>query len=177
MSAHRLIVENTGLLRQAVSLLQQLNDDQFRRHDPAKYPSCIGKHIRHCVDHYDKFIAGLDAGKINYDERPRDTSVEIDRRVAIVRLQQLGEALQHIPKAVLSDTVFINSNESEHNNCSANWNVSSVARELQFLISHTVHHYALVAMMLRLQNVEVDSEFGFAQSTIKHERSRKLCAQ
>jgi hypothetical protein len=51
------------------------------------------------------------------------------------------------------------------------WCRSSVSRELQFLLSHTVHHYALIAMTLRAAGVELDEELGVAPSTLAYQRS------
>jgi uncharacterized damage-inducible protein DinB len=45
-----------------------------------------------------------------------------------------------------------------------------VGRELQFLASHTLHHYALIAALLRLQGVEPGEEFGVAPGTLEHRR-------
>ena len=42
------------------------------------------------------------------------------------------------------------------------WCASSVLRELDFLQSHTVHHYSLVAMLLRLHEIDPGEEFGVA---------------
>ena len=48
--------------------------------------------------------------------------------------------------------------------------VSSVARELQFLVSHTVHHDALIAAAARHLGVDVDSCYGIAPSTLRFVR-------
>ncbi len=45
---------------------------------------------------------------------------------------------------------------------------SSLRRELHFLLSHTVHHYALIAMILARHGVEVEPDFGVAPSTLRH---------
>jgi hypothetical protein len=53
------------------------------------------------------------------------------------------------------------------------WSDSSAGRELQFLISHTVHHYAVVAILLRLQGCDAAAEnpdFGVAPSTLAHRK-------
>ncbi|MFW6292999.1 MAG: hypothetical protein ACOC7V_11860 [Spirochaetota bacterium] len=39
---------------------------------------------------------------------------------------------------------------------------STVERELAMLASHTVHHYAIIALILRIQDVPVPEEFGVA---------------
>jgi len=45
---------------------------------------------------------------------------------------------------------------------------STLCRELEYLQTHTVHHYALIAMILRLQSVEPNANFGVAPSTLQH---------
>ena len=46
--------------------------------------------------------------------------------------------------------------------------ISSVGRELQVLSSHTIHHFALMAMTLRVLGVPVDPDFGMAPSTLRY---------
>ena len=48
----------------------------------------------------------------------------------------------------------------------------SVSRELQVLSSHTIHHFALIAMTLRLHGIEMDPDFGMAPSTLRYLASR-----
>lgn len=56
------------------------------------------------------------------------------------------------------------------------WVLSTLERELQFLASHTVHHYALIALTLRAQGVTVGTDFGMAPSTLRHSE-RERCAR
>ena len=53
---------------------------------------------------------------------------------------------------------------------------SSLGRELQFLQGHSVHHYALMAAMMRFSGEPVDDHFGVAPSTIVHEETVKESA-
>jgi hypothetical protein len=59
------------------------------------------------------------------------------------------------------------------------WAASSLARELQFTLSHTVHHYALIALILRLQGFAPPADFGVAPATLQQwQRERELvCAR
>ena len=57
------------------------------------------------------------------------------------------------------------------------WARSTVERELQVLLSHTVHHYALIAVALRLHGLEVDPEFGVAPSTLRYWQEQRACAR
>ena len=55
---------------------------------------------------------------------------------------------------------------------------SSTSRELQSLMSHTTHHFALIAMMLRTRGLSVERDFGVARSTLRYqERTAAACAQ
>jgi len=51
----------------------------------------------------------------------------------------------------------------------AGFSRSTIQRELQFLSSHTVHHFAIVAMILKIQGFETPDTFGVAPSTLKYE--------
>ena len=54
---------------------------------------------------------------------------------------------------------------------------TSVLRELEFLLSHTIHHYALVAVMARIQGCEPGPTFGVAPSTLKYQQAQAVCAR
>ena len=56
------------------------------------------------------------------------------------------------------------------------WSRSTLRRELQFLLSHTIHHFALIGLLLSFHGVEPGEEFGVAPSTLKHWRSQAECA-
>jgi len=52
------------------------------------------------------------------------------------------------------------------------WSESTVKRELQYLQAHTIHHYALIALILRIQGITPHDEFGVAPSTLRHHLRR-----
>ena len=51
---------------------------------------------------------------------------------------------------------------------------SSIGREMQALASHTVHHFALIAMTLQALGFHLDRDFGMAPSTLRYQASRKV---
>ena len=53
------------------------------------------------------------------------------------------------------------------------WPESTLERELYVLVSHTIHHYALVAVLLRTLGVDPGPEFGVAPSTLRHWEAAK----
>ena len=50
------------------------------------------------------------------------------------------------------------------------WAPSTMVRELQFLLSHTVHHFALISTMNSINNIATPEDFGIAPSTLAHRR-------
>ena len=57
------------------------------------------------------------------------------------------------------------------------WTSSTLGRELLFLLSHTIHHYALIDLLLREEGFEVPPDFGMAPSTLKHLERQPECAR
>jgi hypothetical protein len=62
--------------------------------------------------------------------------------------------------------------DAESNDVSDSFMESSLSRELQVLSSHTVHHFALIAVTLRAHGVQMDPDFGMAPSTLRHLASK-----
>ncbi len=166
-----LIADNIGYLQQALALLLGLSDELYSAAVPLAFQSSVGAHVRHCVEHYESFIGEWRTGQIDYDARPRDVRLERERTYAIKRIEADIAALQQMPRYDAEHPLRVkHASNAEHGTVAA-WSRSSVPRELQFLVSHTVHHYALIAMMLRLQGCEPSADFGVAPSTLKHRQA------
>jgi hypothetical protein len=167
------------VLEQGLSLLERIDDRLYAETGGLPVQSGVGSHFRHCIDFYQSFLVGIASGRIDYDRRERDTLVERDRVFAATRLRILINELQSLPPDGGEVGVLVSLEaESGESSESARWCPSTVARELQFLLSHTVHHYALVALVLRLQGFEPGEEFGVAPSTLKFwRREEAACAR
>jgi uncharacterized damage-inducible protein DinB len=152
-----------------VSLIRRLTDETYERCPAGAHRGGVGAQFRHCLDFYDCFLRGLETGQIDYSHRERDTRVETDRHHAIERFQAVCEQLSGLSTGHLERSVRV---KAEDVACGApEWSSSSPARELQFLISHTIHHYALIAVMLETQAYEVGRDlpgFGVAPSTLSY---------
>ena len=58
------------------------------------------------------------------------------------------------------------------------WTRSTGRRELQFLLSHTIHHYALIAVICNHLGVPLDPAFGVAPSTLRFQQQQGVtCAR
>ena len=168
LSAHNIVY-----LKQGLDLLRALNDDTYTAAQPPYHDSSIGDHLRHCLEHYTSFLGGLDAGAIDYDTRARDVRIATSRLVATQTIRELIEHLQAIPRD--DKPLLVKMDSDQEAESAAPWSPSSVKRELQYLLAHTIHHYALIAVLLRLHGHEPDSDFGVAPSTLKY-RKRQLAA-
>jgi hypothetical protein len=159
---------NIGVLRQGAELLSRVDDATFR--------SSIGPQLRHCLDFYGSFLRGVGARRVDYDTRERDPLVESSRRIARQRYGQMIAALAEITPELCSAPLLVRSEADTMPPGEHEWVASSVRRELQFLLSHTVHHHALVKELLRGRGRPVDHDFGVAPSTLEH-RGRLACAR
>jgi uncharacterized damage-inducible protein DinB len=168
--------DNLRFLQQGLDLVQSLSDDAYTQSPHPDYTSGVGGHLRHCLDHYSNFLAGLPSGRIDYDARQRDERVENDRAYAIRLIRILMDGITEIRASDGEKALTIKMDGGDESDASQWWSQSSTMRELQFLVSHTVHHYALIAMILRAQGIVPAADFGVAPSTLRYNQS-KLCAR
>jgi hypothetical protein len=176
-NGNQLIAGCVQVLEQGLALLERINDRLYTETGGLPLQSGAGGHFRHCIDFYQSFLAGLAAGRIDYDRRERDALVERDRAFAATKLRIVISELRSLPPDRGEAGVLVSLEGGEGASSGLHgWCLSTVSRELQFLLSHTVHHYALVALALRLQGFEPGEEFGVAPSTLKHWRREEEVA-
>lgn len=169
-----LIADNIQALKQGVELIEKLNDHLYTQANQALSIGGVGSHFRHCTDFYHSFLMGFKLGRINYDYRERDERIEKNRLLATARLRLIIEDLSGLPAAddQREIEVFLESSSNPQNYIvESDWSRSTIKRELQFLLSHTIHHYSLIALALRVLGFEPGLEFGVAPSTLKYWRN------
>jgi uncharacterized damage-inducible protein DinB len=165
-SSGLLLDDNVEAIKQGIDLIARLDDRLYTRPVRELSLSGVGAHFRHCLDFYQGFLSGVESGRINYDRRARDERIEKSRLFAIAKLRAITIDLGRV-SAIENGRVFETLLEGKSD---SDWSASSLKRELQFLLSHTIHHYALIAVALRLQGFEPGDEFGVAPSTLRHWR-------
>jgi hypothetical protein len=168
--------ECVRVLEQCAALLERLDAGLYADAGGAPAQSGAGGHVRHCLDFFNSFLEGLAAGRVDYDRRERDPLVERDPATASARLRFAAEELRAHEGADPDRPLLVKLEGADAEDETA-WRRSSVGRELQFLSSHAVHHYALVALLLRLRGFEPGEEFGVAPSTLRHWRGRAANAR
>lgn len=168
-STETLVQLNIEFLRQGRSLLEQLDDDTYTACDPPVYNSGIGEHMRHILEHYDMFVDGLASGFVDYDARKRDMSISSSCAAASDRLEAIIGALSTVD--AIDTPIEVKLAASKFEGLDDPRSDSTVKRELQYLQAHTIHHFALIAMILRLRSVDVPADFGVAPSTLQYRMS------
>lgn len=158
---------NQHCLGQALAMVATLTDEQYAR--PRGEWSSVGAQYRHVVEHYLCLLEGLPAGRIDYDARRRDREVELSRARALEVTQAVAERLEAINGWPTDHPLTVQMQcDPDENAC---WAESTLGRELQFLVSHSVHHFALIKLLLAGDPVALDDGFGTAPSTLSHLRA------
>lgn len=170
-----LVEDNIRCLQQGVTLLQTVTDDLYHNSSYMQYGSGIGPHIRHTLDHYTSFLNGYKSDKIDYDARARNLRLEQERLYAKQQFERTIAAFQ-VLTGDIDHSLKVKVDSGSHDD-EENWSRSTLKRELQFLVSHTIHHYAIIAIILRAHGFEPGEEFGVAPSTLKYRQSQAVCAQ
>lgn len=170
-----LALDNIRYIEQAVKLLENISDATYADPAPLSLGSSVGAHLRHCLDHYSNFIAGVPSGRIDYDARQRERAIETDRMAAIDRMKSIVAELDGLSGRE-DQTVSVKMDCGNNQDEGLWWTQSSVRRELQFLISHTVHHFALIKMNLTAGGIIAGPDFGMAPSTLRYHQGASACA-
>jgi uncharacterized damage-inducible protein DinB len=156
------IRDNVAALRQGIDLLTGLTAESYAKKTPSCFNSSAGGHLRHIIEHYLSFLQGIETGEIDYEARARDAMIERDPAYATAQLEAIGERLGRLAtdrelrvraECAPADTTT--------------WGGSSVVRELEFLLSHTIHHYALIGVICQLGGHKLPKDFGMAPSTLR----------
>lgn len=159
-----LLVANIEVLGEGSNLLSLLNAELYCLGCKPAFQSSIGAHFRHLLEHYSCFIEQYPSGQICYDKRCRDENLEKNRDFAIETLTNISNYLSDFASKYnttsLQNQEFFIDDEVLENRLQTN-----MTRELMFLHSHTVHHYAIIAAMARMHGVQPRGDFGVAIAT------------
>jgi hypothetical protein len=155
------------VLRQGELLLNALSNEDYTRKMPSVFGSAVGEHYRHCLDHFQSLLQGLDADEINYDHRQRNPRIESDCEFALAETHRIRRAFASIPTPFLNCPINVRS-KVNYELDSAALIGSTVGRELMYAVAHAIHHYALIAVMCGMLEVPIPIGFGVAPSTLKY---------
>jgi len=170
---HILIDQNLDVIGQGRDLLATMDPTLYATGATAS--PALGPHLRHCIDFYEALLRDWSSGKIDYDRRDRDPRLETEPLAAVDALDSIRERLEAIPDERLAEPIDVTADAPRPDE-PREWTRSSLGRELRFLLSHTVHHYAIVALLLRHRGKDPGADFGVASSTLTH-RAHPPCAR
>jgi hypothetical protein len=169
-----LIVPLCALLEQGAELAGGLELESFAHATPLAPNGGVGAHLRHVGDFVRAFLRDHESGRVDYDRRERDERLERDPARAQAELLRLAQALGALVPLPGERELLV---RSEACLFGPEWQRSTVAREFGTLLSHTVHHYALIAFLLRARGLEPAPGFGVAPSTLAHwQEEHAACA-
>lgn len=169
-TTHEALIDvNKRWLRQALDLLGRVDDNHFSTSPEGWAPHRVCSHLRHIIEFYECFLSGLESAHIDYDSRKRDLNVESSPAAAAKRICSLIDRLDSEPALGFEMILFVRAEDAEGLGLPDPYLMSSVARELMMLSSHTIHHFALIAMTLRAHGMTLDPDFGMAPSTLRHQ--------
>ena len=139
--------------------------------DDATYVACpiagvsgsIGEHVRHCLDHIGVLVAATGSRPLSYDRRERGTAVERDPAEALRLIMRLKSAADRWGDRAMDEPLCVVSMLTAGGESATGW--STLGRELAFVHSHTIHHEAMIAVLLSLAGVDVPDRFGLAPAT------------
>jgi hypothetical protein len=170
----RLIDLNVSILAQASAIASALADRIYVQPAPGTNGVRIGAHLRHVIEFYECFLLGTERGLIDYGARKRNPVIETDRMAAIQRLSGIVHELNEAACKLAFDSAC--SVLPEDGGPDEQPLASTVGRELQVLLSHATHHFALIAVALHAFGIPVDPAFGVAPSTLRYRASREKAA-
>jgi uncharacterized damage-inducible protein DinB len=164
---------NAWLLTQAAAMITRLREEAHADFD---YARAVGPHLRHIVEHYLALVNALAAGDrcVCYDSRNRDLRIQTDPAATLSALKQLSdshEALAQDQTLNLQTPLLTKLLVGVQGGIELTV-ATTLGRELLFLSSHTVHHFAPLGQYCRSAGVELGPDFGKAPATVAFEQLR-----
>ena len=152
------------ILQQAQAYLASVTDEQYTEIISPFFMSSAGSHIRHILDHYYSIINGFKNGLIDYDKRSRGGVIEKNAQSAQAAIVEIIAFLNAFSIEELQQTVKLSTEISVADKQVAVVD-TTLAREIIFAGSHTVHHLATIKHIAQMQDVDVDKGLGIAPAT------------
>ncbi len=157
---------NVDALKQTIALLGGLSD-QFYSQIKVRQLSGAGSHVRHILDHYRALEVGCNSGLVDYDKRNRDCATATDRSLAMRELSGTADWLCQYDSGDKSLDIRT---EVAFEGAAPVTLKTSLSRELCYLLNHTVHHTAYIALLVKHAGQCVNASIGVAPASRTWER-------
>jgi hypothetical protein len=152
------------------SVLRLMSDQQFSTPLKIFSDSSVGMHARHIVEFYQCLLLQYAENQvINYDKRQRDFQLQSNLDYFTLTINSIIESLENLNKEILNTPLSITSDDDGEN---ATPIISSLGRELQYNLEHTIHHAAFIkiGVLSHLPDAHLPKTFGVAPSTIRYQK-------
>lgn len=175
LSATKPLASSPALLladwcRSLAATIERLSPAAYtRRQDGAS----IGEHLRHGLDHLGAVIAGAEHGLIDFERRRRGWQGERESALAVAELRAQATALAALAERDPTTPVVVRviaDPQAEPLRLTSTW-----GRELVAVLSHEIHHAAILRPRLEAAGLELPASFGVAPSTVAF-REQRPCA-
>jgi uncharacterized damage-inducible protein DinB len=158
------------LTGQIQGLLDNMDDNLYKKPLEVYNGSSIGQHVRHIFDFYRCLSKGIAGGIIDYADRQRDVNIEVNPSFAANAFEkelQYLLTLDEMQFVAVRGDYFIDPEASRPEYA------SSVGRELTFLHDHAIHHLAMIRIGLEQEKPHLiqNKHFGVAPSTVKYKNN------
>jgi uncharacterized damage-inducible protein DinB len=165
-----------AVLDQLKAVVGCLHDEQYTQKPVGVVHSSIGGHVRHCLDHVRALLNASETGQLDYDQRDRGTTIESDRAAALGAIRALRNRLDALPDDIIDRPIRLSVLMISDG---APMEVQTTfGREMAFVLSHTIHHNALIGTMVKILSGWLPDRFGYAPSTITHANGKaRACAR
>jgi hypothetical protein len=155
------------VLEQGECFLLSLSDAQYA--DAAPSDASIGAHYRHSLEHFRILFASVNEAEIDYDRRERDERLENERLAALQVTRDFRHAARFLATLPLEREIQARTRISyaSSGSCAT---ASTIGREIMYVVSHAIHHYALIGLICGMRKIPVPDDFGVAPSTLEYQK-------
>ena len=153
----------TRSLLAIVELLEHTGDETYLWKPSGGVSGSIGAHVRHVLDHVNVLAESPRPQVLSYDYRVRDTRIEQSRTAGIAALRLAIARLGNLADGPYDQMVTLEA-MVEHGQPPVAV-TTSLAREMVFALQHTIHHQAIIAVLLQQVGVPTPTRFGYAPAT------------
>lgn len=136
---------------------------------PSRTSGSVGQHVRHCLDHARALLGVAPHGDLTYDARLRGTRAETDPAFAADEIVRVCIDFEQLDDMPLDAPISLRTIVAD--DMPAVRAATTLGREIAFVVQHTIHHCALIAILLEREGVAVPRRFGYAPSTPGRVRS------
>jgi uncharacterized damage-inducible protein DinB len=152
----------TRLLDELAAVLNRTSVSIYTARPFPAVSGSIGQHVRHILDHVASLCEAESRMPLSYDHRERGTNVETDVDAALRSIRRLTSTLAVMrsceDEAMTMISMLVPGGEPIAVR-------TTLRRELVFVVSHTIHHQALIGLLLSAAGGGVPQDFGLAPST------------